>query len=579
MFKDIPRPWLNYYDPEVKPNLDYEHVPLFEYLVRAAKKFPKRHAIIFQNNKITYKKLNYLTDLVATNLRKQGIKKGDKIAIMLPNLPQTVIAYFGALKAGAIVVMTNPLYMEKELTHQFNDSESRFLITLDRLWPKLEPLLPNFKYLEKIFITTIAESLSFPLNLLYPIKARREGSFVSVPYNGKNILKWKELIKKTQIMPPAQIDPAEDLALLQYTGGTTGLSKGVMLTHDNLTANIQQASEVLNNIGGENLEIFLAVMPFFHVYGLTVCLNLPILLSATILPYPQFVPQEILKCINKYKPTIFPAAPAIFNVLLQQKNIGEFDLTSINYSVTGSAPMPVELLKKFKEITGAEIIEGFGLTEASPITHLNPLRGVKKIGSIGIPFPDTDAAIVDIKTGTKLLPPNEPGELIIKGPQVMKGYWKKPKETKETLRDGWLYTGDIAYMDEDGYFFIVDRKKDLIISGGYNIYPREIEEVLYEHPKVADAAVIGVTHKTRGEIVKAYIVPKQGETIDKREIIAFCRQKLANYKVPKQIEIRDELPKTIIGKVLKKDLRKEIANEVLSDEKLDETLNGEQSDE
>ena len=568
MFENIPRPWLDHYDEDVRPHIEYDHLPVFGYLINSAKKYPDRQAVIFQNKKISYKKLNYLTDLVATNLRKQGIRKGDKVAIMLPNLPQTIISYFGVLKAGAIGVMTNPLYMERELIHHFNDSESRFLIALDRLWPKLEPLLPRFP-LEKIFFTSISESLSFPLNLLYPIKAKREGTYVKVPYNGKNILKWKLLLKKTVVMEPEHIDPSSNLALLQYTGGTTGLSKGVMLTHDNLTANIQQAAEVLNNIGGERHEVFLSLLPFFHVYGLTVCLNLPTLLGATTVPYPQFVPQEVLKAINKYRPTIFPSAPAIFKVLLQQKNINQFNLTSINYCVTGSAPMPKDLSKKFKEITGAEIIEGFGLTEASPITHLNPLKGKKKFGSIGLPFPDTDAAIVDIKTGTKLLPSNEPGELIIRGPQVMKGYWKKPEETKQTLRNGWLYTGDIAYMDDEGYFFIVDRKKDLIISGGYNIYPREIEEVLYEHPKVADAAVIGVSHKTRGEIVKAYIVPKPGVTLDKREIISFCRQKLANYKVPKKIEIRDELPKTVIGKVLKKDLRKELNNKPLTEEDLD----------
>ncbi len=568
MFNDIPRPWLTSYDKEVRHHIDYERVPIFEYLERAAKNYPSRDAIVFQNNKISYKKLKLLTDRIASNLRAHGIKKGDKVAIMLPNLPQTIISYWGVLKAGAIGVMTNPLYMEKELVHHFNDSESKFLIALDRLWPKLKPLLPKFS-LKKIFFTSISDSLAFPLNLLYPIKAKREGTYVSVPYNGRDILKWKTLLKRGDILSLPQIDTSNDLALLQYTGGTTGLSKGVMLTHDNLTANIQQAAEVLNNIGGEKQEVFLSLLPFFHVYGLTVCLNLPTLLAATTAPYPQFIPQEVLKAINKIKPTIFPSAPAIFNVLLQQKNINEFDLTSINYCVTGSAPMPIELSKKFKEMTNAEIIEGFGLTEASPITHLNPLRGKKKVGSIGLPFPDTDAAIVDIKTGTKLMDVNEPGELIIKGPQVMKGYWKKPKETEQTLRNGWLYTGDIAYMDEEGYFFIVDRKKDLIISAGYNIYPREIEEVLYEHPKVADAAVIGVAHKTRGEIVKAYIVPKPGQELDKKEIIAFCRQKLANYKVPKKIEIREELPKTVIGKILKKDLRKEIGEKVLGEEELD----------
>jgi long-chain acyl-CoA synthetase len=352
------------------------------------------------------------------------------------------------------------------------------------------------------------------------------------------------------------IDPRQDLAVLQYTGGTTGVAKGVMLGHDNMGANVQQCSAVLHAIGDEP-EVFLGLLPYFHVYGLTVCINFATALGATVAPYPQFVPQEVLKAMEKVRPTIFPSAPAVFNALLQQKNIRDFDLRSIRFCVTGSAPMPVELTKQFKELTGAEIIEGFGLTETSPVTHLNPIRGKRKAGSIGLPFPDTDASIVDTEMGTKHLPPGEEGELIIKGPQVMRGYWGRPEETAGTLRNNWLFTGDIASMDEEGYFFIVDRKKDLIISGGYNIYPREIDEVLYEHPQVADAVCVGVPHKTRGEIIKAYIVPKPDQEIEKKEIVAFCRQKLANYKVPKQIEFRKELPKTIVGKVLRRVLREE----------------------
>jgi len=329
-----------------------------------------------------------------------------------------------------------------------------------------------------------------------------------------------------------------------------------MLTHDNLSANVQQCVAVLYDIGDEP-EVFLALLPFFHVYGLTVCVNFATALAATVAPYPQFIPQEVLKAIDKVKPTIFPSAPAVFNTLLQQKNIASFDLTSIRYSVTGSAPMPVELSKQFKEMTGAEIIEGFGLTEAAPITHLNPLRGKRKVGSIGVPFPDTDACIVDMELGSTPLAPGQIGEMLIKGPQVMQGYWRRADETASTLRNGWLYTGDIAFMDEEGYFTIVDRKKDMIISGGYNIYPREIDEVLYEHPKVADAVCVGVPHSSRGEIVKAYIVPREGQTIQKKEIIAFCREKLANFKVPKQIEFREELPKTIVGKILRRTLRDE----------------------
>jgi long-chain acyl-CoA synthetase len=553
--EDIQRPWLASYDPKVPPHLEYETIPLFEYLDRSAALYPQRTALVFQNLRLGYAQLKEQAETVAANLQRLGVAKGDRVAIMLPNLPQTVIAYWGVLKAGAVVVMTNPLYMEKELVHHITDSGSRVMIVLDRLWPRISSLWPRLE-LKTVITTSVADGLRFPLNLLYPIKARREKTAVSVPHDGQTVLPWKALARKKTRFEPVPIDPRQDLAVLQYTGGTTGVAKGVMLGHDNMGANVQQCSAVLHAIGDEP-EVFLGLLPYFHVYGLTVCINFATALGATVAPYPQFVPQEVLKAMEKVRPTIFPSAPAVFNALLQQKNIRDFDLRSIRFCVTGSAPMPVELTKQFKELTGAEIIEGFGLTETSPVTHLNPIRGKRKAGSIGLPFPDTDASIVDTEMGTKHLPPGEEGELIIKGPQVMRGYWGRPEETAGTLRNNWLFTGDIASMDEEGYFFIVDRKKDLIISGGYNIYPREIDEVLYEHPQVADAVCVGVPHKTRGEIIKAYIVPKPDQEIEKKEIVAFCRQKLANYKVPKQIEFRKELPKTIVGKVLRRVLREE----------------------
>jgi len=552
---NIARPWLDNYDPNVSFHLEYESLPLFEYLDRAAERHPRRTAVVFQNLKLSYAQLRKKSELVAANLSRLGVRKGDRVAIMLPNLPQTVISYWAALKAGAVVVMTNPLYMEKELIHHFTDSGSEVLITLDRLWPRIHALWDRLG-LKTCITTSVGDGLRFPLNVLYKLKAKREGTAVKVDFDPDRVLPWKSMLAEKARFEPVEADPAHDLAVLQYTGGTTGVAKGVMLTHDNMAANVQQCMAVLYDIGDEP-EVFLGLLPYFHVYGLTVCLNFATALAATVAPYPQFVPQEVLKAINKVKPTIFPSAPAVFNTLLQQKNIADFDLTSIRYSVTGSAPMPVELTKKFKDMTGAEIIEGFGLTEASPITHLNPLRGKRKAGSIGVPFPDTDACIVDMELGSVLLPPGKVGEMIIKGPQVMKGYWRRPDETASTLRNGWLYTGDIATMDEEGYFMIVDRKKDMIISGGYNIYPREIDEVLYEHPKVADAVSVGVPHASRGEIVKAYIVAKEGQTLEKKEIIAFCREKLANFKVPKQVEFRDELPKTIVGKVLRRSLRDE----------------------
>jgi long-chain acyl-CoA synthetase len=552
---EIKRIWLKSYDNDVSPNLNYEKIPIYEYLDRSAKKYPQRPAIIFNNWKISYAKLKKLTEKVAANLRAHGLKPGDRVAIMLPNTPQCIIAYWGVLKAGGVVVMTNPLYMEKELVHHFNDSQARFLITLDQLWPKINDLFSKLG-LQKVFITRISDCLRFPLNFLYNLKIKRDGKAPDIPFDKETILPWKSLLQKGTIFTEYIPDPGRELAVLQYTGGTTGVSKGVMLTHFNLAANIQQCLAILHEIKNSQNTV-IGVLPYFHIYGLTVCVNLATAIGATVAPFPRFVPRELLQAISKIKPTIFPSAPSVFMALMQQKDIHKYDLSSIKYCISGSAPIPVEIIERFKKMTGAEIIEGYGLTEASPITHLNPLRGKKKYGSIGLPFPDTDACIVDMEVGTITLPPGKFGELVIRGPQVMKGYWNKPDETATALRNNWLYTGDIAYMDEDGYFYIVDRKKDLIISGGYNIYPREIDEVLHEHPKIKEAVTVGIPSPTRGEIVKAFIVPQPGENLTKAEIISFCRQKLANYKIPKQIEFRDELPKTMVGKVLRRALREQ----------------------
>ena len=551
----IQRLWHKSYDREVSPNLDLEPRPVYEYLDRSAELYPGRKAIVFNNWSITYSKLRSVCEQVASSLRDLGVQPRDRVAVMLPNTPQAIIAYWAILKAGAVAVMTNPLYMEKELVHHFQDSGARMLITLDMLWPKISPLLPKLD-LETVVVTRISDCLGFPLNFLYDLKARREGNRSEIPFDGKSVLPWKTLFKKGSSFVPCTTDPEKDLALLQYTGGTTGVSKGVMVSHSNLAANVQQCEQVLHNVTKKH-QVVLGIMPFFHIYGLTVCVNFSTAIGATLVPLPRFVPQDVLKTIAKHKPTIFPCAPAIFTALLQQKNIGEYDLSSIEYCISGSAPMPVAVMEKFNEMTGATIVEGFGLTEASPITHLNPLRGTHKPGSIGLPFPGTDAGIVDMEVGTIPLEPNQVGELVIRGPQVMLGYWNRPDETATALRNRWLYTGDIAYMDEEGYFFIVDRKKDMILSGGYNVYPREIDEVLLEHPKIKEAVAVGISHATRGEIIKAYVVPKEGEELTRAEVIAFCREKLANYKIPKKVEFRTELPKTMVGKVLRRALREE----------------------
>ncbi len=549
------RPWISSYDPEVPVNIDYERVPLFRFLDRAAHKWPNRTAIVFKNWKISYTKLKALSEVFAANLRAAGVRKGDRIALMLPNLPQTIVAFWGINRCGAIGVMTNPLYMETEIVHQFNDAGIKICITLDRLWPRLEKLRDQIPA-KTFYITSIADGLKFPLNGLYTLQAWKNKTLPKVPYDDTNVIQFKKLLKGRDRYTEKNISP-DDTALLQYTGGTTGVAKGCVLTHFNLGANMQQCQSMIHSLGKEKHETFLGVLPYFHIYGLTTCLTWPTSMGATLAPFPRYVPLEVLKAIQKIKPTVFPGAPSVYISLLQQKSVDKYNLHSINVCVSGSAPMPVEYMEQFEARTGTPISEGYGLTEASPVTHFNPLIGVRKVGSIGLPFPDTDAKIVDMEVGGDPLPPGKRGELVIRGPQVMQGYYNRPDATADVLRNGWLYTGDIAYMDEEGYFYIVDRKKDLIISGGYNIYPREIDEVLHSHPKIKEAVTVGIPHDQRGERIKAYIVVKEGESLSRSAVIAFCREKLANYKIPRKVEFRNELPKAMVGKVLRRALREE----------------------
>ncbi|WP_045222732.1 long-chain-fatty-acid--CoA ligase [Desulfonatronum thioautotrophicum] len=552
---DVSSPWRKFYDPEIPTPFDPEIIAIHELLIRSARKTPQRKAIVFQNWSATYGEFDRLTGVMAANLRKNGLEAGSRVAVLLPNLPQTLITYFAILKAGGVVVMMNPLYMEKELSDQVTDSSAEFLVTLDLLWPKVTGLRGHTHF-KKIIVTSIADALGFPLRQLYKLKAWKQGMGKDVPTDDPNILSWPEILKGHDVYSHVVSDPGTDLAMLQYTGGTTGVPKGVMLSHANLTANVQQSLAMLPKLK-DSRHTLLAVLPFFHIFGLTVCMNFAVGLGATIIPFPRLVVADLLKAIQKYKPTIFPAVPAIFVAMIQHKNLGQYRLSSIDYCISGSAPLPVEIMQKFQKLTGAEIIEGYGLTEASPVTHLNPLDGKHKPGSIGIPVPGTEAAIVDMEGGAVPVPTGKLGELVVRGPQVMQGYWNRADETASTIRNGWLYTGDIATMDEDGFCFIVDRKKDLIITGGYNVYPRDVDEVLYEHPKVKEAVAVGIPHPTRGEIVKAFIVPKDGEVIEQSEIIEFCSKRLAKYKVPRRVEFRGELPKTLVGKVLRRALRQE----------------------
>ena len=548
-------PWFSSYDKGVPHDIVIPEGGLQNILDTAAETYGQREAIVFQNTHISYRELKELAEKLAASLRRRGVRPGDRVSIMLPNLPQTFIAFWGVMKAGAVAVMTNPLYMESELTHQIKDSGAKHLITLDIFWPKIAALREQLE-LDVCYVTRVRDALKFPLSWLQPFSARRQGTWVPVPFDGKEVVAWKDLFKTTERLSVEVADAHETIALLQYTGGTTGLSKGAMLTHANLLANLTQLMAIIQQ-PPEKEHVFLALLPLFHVFGLTITLLLPARMAARVVPMPRYVPADMLEAFKKYQFTAFIGAPSVYISLLQQKNLAQYDLHHIIFCISGSAPMPVEWLKKFEEVTGTPITEGFGLTEASPVTHANPVFGKQKPGSIGVPVPGTLARIVDTEDGERVLAHNEIGELVIKGPQVMKGYWNRPEETARTIRDGWLYTGDIAYMDEEGYFYIVDRKKDLIIVGGYNVYPREIDEVLHTHPKIREAVTVGVNHRSRGETVKAYIVPEEGANLTVPEVVALCRQKLASFKVPRLIEFREELPKTMVGKVLRRILREE----------------------
>lgn len=548
------RIWLGCYDPRVPQAVDYPDLCLPLALERNAANFPENVAIEFLGAKMKYRGLWDRVGRLANALQSMGVTKGTKVAVMLPNCPQAIIAYYAVLWVGAVVVLTNPLFVERELEHQWGDAEAEYLVLLDHLFPKVEKVLGRTK-IRRVIVTSLKEALPFPLKYLYPLKARANKLFTAVPYN-EAILNFTKLIDSYQPEPPPFGADPDTIAALQYTGGTTGVSKGVMLSHRNLLSNVLQLVAWFPTLRF-GVERFVGILPFFHVFGMTVTMNLPLYSACTIIVIPRFEVNDFLKTLQKSKPTLFPGVPTIFVAIVNHPKIRSFDLSCIRYCITGSSPMPMEVLKRFEELTGGVIVEGYGLTESSPVTHANPLEGTRKIGSIGLPLPDTDARIVDLEMGVQEMGPGEPGELLVRGPQVMGSYWRMPEETQQALRDGWLYTGDIATRDEEGYFFIVDRKKDMIISGGYNIYPREIDEVLYEHPKVLDAVAVGIPDDYRGEIVKAFIVVKPGESLTEEEIVKFCRERLAAYKVPRAVEFREFLPKSLVGKVFRRELRSE----------------------
>ena len=551
MAEVVERPWVKSYPKEVALSLDYPEVSAFYLLERGVQVAGGRDALVFFGKRTSYQELYRATLSLAASLQRIGVEKGTRVALLLPNCPVYPMAYYALLKIGAIVVQLNPMYTPYELNQLLEDSGAQLAITLDILAVKFQEALER-GLVDRLIVAKMKEFLPFPLNLLFPLKVRKEPRLDSSRY-GERVMDFAPLVGSPQRPTPVEVDPDEDVAVFQYTGGTTGISKAAMLTHSNLVANTVQ-TRAWTYKSKDAREVVMCVLPFFHVYGMTAAMNVGFYMGSTLILVPRFDVKEVVKLIGKYKVTMFPGVPTIYVAINQYAAQHRVDLSSVEVCISGGAPLPVEVAQEFERITGGKVVEGYGLSEASPVTHANPVWGKRKFGSIGLPFPDTDARVVDPETGEDL-PVGEVGELVVQGPQVMKGYWNRPKETAQALRNGWLHTGDMAKMDEEGYFYIVDRKKDMIISGGYNIYPREVEEVLYEHPKIMEAAVIGVPHDYKGEIVKAYVVLKKGEKLTVEEVVEFCRERLAPYKVPKEVEFADDLPKSMIGKVLRRELK------------------------
>jgi len=550
----VERFWTQHYEPGVPKDFLPEEKTVVDFLDTSAQRWPDRPSVTLKGRTLSYAQLKDQVDRFATGLAGLGVKKDSRVALWMPNIPQMVIGYFATLRLGAQVVDTNPLYVERELEHQFGDAGVSVVVTLDFLWwNRLRGMLHRTG-VEHVVVTSIPDYLPFPLSLLAPLKLKRTGQYVKVPRE-KNVHFFKEIIRDNEPRPPKVEYPFEHLALLQYTGGTTGVSKGAMLTHRNISANAQQCSAWFPFIE-PGREVLLACLPYFHSFGMTVSMLWPVHAGAhmVLAPNPRDIP-DIVKSIAKYRVTVFPAVPALFVAINNYPRIETLDISSVKGCFSGSAPLPVEVLERFEELTGGKITEGFGLTETSPVTHANPLNGLRKPGSIGIPFPGTDAKIVDVETGERELGVNEEGELCVKGPQIMAGYWKRPDETAKTLKDGWIHTGDLAKVDEDGYCYIVGRKKDMLVSSGFNVYPDEIDGVIFTHPAVLEAATIGIPDEKRGESAKSFVVLKPGETCSKQALLEHCQKLLAAYKVPKEIEFLPELPKSSMMKVLRRELR------------------------
>jgi long-chain acyl-CoA synthetase len=548
----LDKPWKKQYTAEVPGSLSYAAAPIDHFLRESARSFPDRAALIFEGSRISYRSLDAQVDGCAAGLHRLGVRKGDRVALLLPNCPHAVISFYSIFRLGAIAVPINPLNQQREIAKQIDDAGARILITLDLFSATAQAVMGRSSGTVCI-VGAISDYLPALKKMVYPL-LNPKGAGAARHEPGCKTVAFSDLMLK-QAPPAADIAPA-DIAILQYTGGTTGISKGAELTHGNIVSNTAQMAAWYYIIR-RGQEVFLTVLPLFHTYGIAVCMNLSLATASTMVLIPRFAPREVLKAIREYGVTFFPGIPGIYAALNNYRDIGKWDLSSVRYCVSGSAPLPVPVLKGFEKRTGGIILEGYGLTEASPVTHSNPVHRERKPGSIGLPLADTDCKIVDLTDGTREVPVGEAGELCIKGPQVMKAYWRRPDETREALKDGWLHTGDIARMDTDGYFYIMERKKDMIISEGFNVYPNEIDEVVLAHPDVAEAGAVGVPDSLRGERVVLFVVLREGRRLSQDELLAYCRERLAKYKLPRKVIFKSELPRTAVGKVLRRKLRDE----------------------
>jgi long-chain acyl-CoA synthetase len=554
------KPWFKLYDPGVPQTIDYPPIPAYGFVEDAARDYPGRPALIFHGNVIDYRTFNELTDRLAAGLAAMEIGKGDKVCLLMPNTPQFVIAFYGILKAGGVVVATNPIYTPGEIARQVTDAECKLCIATSNFYAKFKEAQPDTP-VTRVVVSHIKDFMPGTVKMLFPLLALVKSDLKVHQVQLRDGDTWLvDVLDRypPSIRPKVDVGP-DDVAMFQYTGGTTGISKGAVNTHKGLVANTLQIKAWMPNLR-QGQEVVLMAIPLFHVYGMVAGMSFAMAAAASLvlIPNPRDM-DDLLENIAKNRPTIYPGVPTMYNSINTHPKVlsGEIDVTSIRACISGSAPLMKETKDTFERLTGASLREGYGLSEAPTASHCNPLAGENRTGSIGLPLPDVECRIVSLEDGETDLPAGEEGELAIRSPNVMKGYWKMPTETSNTLRDGWLFTGDIARMDEDGYFYIVDRKKELIKPSGYQVWPREVEEVLAQHPAILEAGVAGIPDERRGEGVKAWVVLREGQTATVEEIRDFCKQRLAPFKVPTEIEFRDELPKTFVGKILRRELQRQ----------------------